>query len=224
MIEELLKTYPKEDVIKHLEEFLTRDRIERIDLALSKRIQNVEVAIESPYDIHNGLAVVRTAEALGVSHVNFINAIMKKGQGKNTTKGTLKWVHLERSPSIESFLEERDQVFIAGACADGEMSLDDLPIDQPICFLFGNEKEGLSKKAKAGCNALFHVPMYGMVESLNLSVACAITLYDYLKRKRKALSKEGDLPLEQLVVEKACFYIRSLGIEQASEILKRRFV
>jgi len=63
-----------------------------------------------------------------------------------------------------------------------------------------------------------------MVESLNLSVACAITLYDYLKRKRKALSKEGDLPLEQLVVEKACFYIRSLGIEQASEILKRRFV
>ena len=222
MIEELLNTYPHQEVIKHLKEFLTKERIERIDLALSKRIQDVEVAIESPYDIHNGLAVVRTAEALGLNRVHFINAVMKKGQGKNTTKGTLKWVHLERSPNIETFMRDKHKVFMAGASADGEITLEELPMDRPMCFLFGNEKEGLSKKAKERCNTLFRVPMYGMVESFNLSVACAMTLYDYLKRKRQTLSKDGNLSLEVYMEEKARFYIRSLGIEQANEILKRR--
>ncbi|MCB1072769.1 MAG: RNA methyltransferase [Chlamydiales bacterium] len=221
MISELLKVYPKEKIIETLVPFLTEERMETIDQVLTNRMSSVQIAIERPYDIHNGLAVVRTAEALGVSHIHFINAQMKKGQGKGTTKGTMKWVHLHRHPSLKEFHEATGDLLLAGASADGERSLQDLPLDRPICFLFGNEKEGISEEAKDGCDLLFHVPMFGMVESYNLSVAAAMTLYDYLKRKRETLQRSGDLNNQEMIEEKARFYVRSLGIEQSSEILKR---
>lgn len=221
MINELLKVYPNEKIIETLVPFLTEERIETIDEVLANRMSSVQIAIERPYDIHNGLAVVRTAEALGVSHIHFINAQMKKGQGKGTTKGTMKWVHLHRHPSLHEFHEGRGNHLLAGASADGEKSLEDLPFDRPICFLFGNEKEGISEEAKQRCDILFRVPMFGMVESYNLSVAAAMTLYDYLKRKRERLEKGGDLNPQEMIEEKARFYVRSLGIEQSSEILKR---
>ena len=224
MLTEILKSYPKKKVIEVLQEFLTEKRIQGIDKVLSKRIHGVQIGIEAPYDIHNGLAVVRTAEALGMGRVHFINAIMKKGQGKNTTKGTLKWVHLEKHASFEGFMKDKGDALLVGACADGSVYLEELPTDRPLCFLFGNEKEGLSKQAKKQCDLLFRVPMFGMVESFNLSVAAGITLYDYLKRKREEMGKEGDLTAEEFLEEKARFYVRSLGVEQSSEILKRRLL
>ncbi len=221
MVTEVLKAYPKREIVEVLQEFLTEKRIQGIDMVLSKRVHDVQIGIEAPYDIHNGLAVVRTAEALGMGHVHFINAIMKKGQGKNTTKGTLKWVHLESHVSFEGFMKDKGSFFLVGACADESVCLEELPTDRPLCFLFGNEKKGLSNQAKKHCDLLFRIPMFGMVESLNLSVAAGITLYDYLKRKRKEMGKDGDLTEEKLLEEKARFYVRSLGVEQSSEILKR---
>ncbi len=205
----------------HLRALLTKERIERIDQVLARRISAIEVALEAPYDVHNGLAVIRTAEALGAFQLHFINAQMKKGQGKNTTKGTLKWTQLTRHETLENFLAEKSNLLIVGACAEGSVPLEELPLDRPLCFLFGNEREGLSEEAKEKADLLFKVPMYGMVESLNLSVAAAITLYDFLKRKRVYLGREGDLTEEEIFREKARFYIRSLGIEQSKEILHR---
>lgn len=221
MIESILKEFPQEKIIEALLPFLTEERIETIETVLSQRICSAHVAIERPYDIHNGLAVVRTAEALGVNHVHFINAQMKKGQGKGTTKGTLKWTHLHKHPSLEEFLQKKGGRILAGAAAEGSVSLTEVPIDKPICFLFGNEKEGISEEAQKACDLLFHVPMFGMVESYNLSVAAAITLYDYVTRRRKEIGKEGELEGKELLEEKARYYVRSIGIEQSLEIIKR---
>lgn len=221
MIESILNEFSHHQIIEALLPFLTEERVETIETVLKRRISTAHVAIEKPYDIHNGLAVVRTAEALGVNHVHFINAQMKKGQGKGTTKGTLKWTHLYKHPSLSEFLGKNSEKLLVGAAAEGSASLSDVPIDKPICFLFGNEKEGLSKEAEKACDLLFHVPMFGMVESYNLSVAAAITLYDVVSRKRKELGKEGDLVGKELLEEKARYYVRSIGIEQALEIIKR---
>ncbi|MCB1110947.1 MAG: RNA methyltransferase [Chlamydiia bacterium] len=221
MIQEILKTYPSQKIIETLQPYLSEERIEGMNAVLSHRIHGVHVAIEAPYDIHNALAVVRTAEALGIGYVHFINAIMKKGQGKSTTKGTLKWVHLMRHETLGEFLQEKGDFLLAGACADASLTLEDLPTDRPLCFLFGNEKEGLTAEAQKACDLYFSVPMFGMVESLNLSVAAGISLYDYLKRKRQEMEKQGDLDPESLLNEKAHFYIRSLGIELSSRLLER---
>ena len=213
--------YPSRKVIKVLQPYLTEERVKGIDAVLSHRIHGVHVAIEAPYDIHNALAVVRTAEAFGIGHIHFINAMMKKGQGKNTTKGTLKWVHLMRHETLGGFLQEKGELLLVGASADASLTLEELPTDRPLCFLFGNEKEGLTAEAKKACDVRFSVPMFGMVESLNLSVAAGISLHDYLKRKRQEMKKLGDLDPESLLNEKAHFYIRSLGVELSSRLLEK---
>ncbi|WP_316356409.1 hypothetical protein [Candidatus Neptunichlamydia sp. REUL1] len=83
---------------------------------------------------------------------------------------------------------------------------------------------GVQVGIEAPYDLLFRVPMFGIVESLNLSVAAEITLYDYLKRKREEMGEDGDLSEEELLEEKARFYVRSLGLEQSIEILKRRLL
>lgn len=221
MLDVLIEKFSPQKIIPALHPFLTPQRIEGINHVLSQRMGSVHVGIEAPYDIHNGMAMIRTAEALGISHIHFINALMKKGQGKNTTKGTLKWTHLKRHDTFDQFLAAKGQFSLACAVADGEKTLEELPLDRPLCFLFGNEKEGLTEEALGAADFCFRIPMYGMVESLNVSVASAITLYDYLKRKRSFLGRAGDLTPEEIEVEKARFYIRSVGIEEASQILQR---
>lgn len=216
-----MQHYTPEYIIQTLKPYLSEKRMERIESVLSKRIRSVHVAIESPYDVHNGLAIVRTAEALGVSHMHFIQAEMKKGQGRATTRGTLKWTHLHSHETFSDFLENRGGFHLAGASVEGTMMLEELPVDRPLCLLFGNEHRGLSEEAKKRCDFLFSIPLYGMVESYNLSVSAAITLYDYLKRKRLALKQDGDLSEEEYLAEKAHYYVRSLGGETAQALLSK---
>lgn len=221
LIKLLFDTFTPDIVIETLTPFMTQARIERIEQVLSKRIHRVHIAVESPYDVHNGLAMVRTAEAMGVTHVHFVQALMKKGQGRGTTRGTLKWAHLKRHDTLEAFVQRQGEMLLAGACVDGQTSVEDLPVERPICFLFGNENTGLTDAAKNACDILYHVPMYGMVESYNLSVTAALTLYDFLKRKRHYMGCDGDLAPEEYLIEKAQYYIRSIGPEMARQILER---
>lgn len=221
MIESILQEFPQEKIIEALLPFLTDERIQTIERVLAQRITSVHVAIERPYDIHNGLAAIRTAEALGVNHFHFINAEMKKGQGKGTTRGTLKWIHLYKHPSLEEFLRKKGEMIVVGAALEGSIPLEEVPIHKPLCFLFGNEKEGISEEARKACGFLFHVPMFGMVESYNLSVAAALTLYETVRRKREKIGKKGELEGKELLEEKARYYVRSIGIEQSLEIIKR---
>ncbi|MCB1080387.1 MAG: hypothetical protein KDK69_01070, partial [Chlamydiia bacterium] len=123
--------------------------------------------------------------------------------------------------TFSDFLENRGGFHLAGASVEGTMMLEELPVDRPLCLLFGNEHRGLSEDAKKICDFLFSIPLYGMVESYNLSVSAAITLYDYLKRKRLALKQDGDFSEEEYLAEKAHYYVRSLGAETAQALLSK---
>ena len=224
MIEEMLKHYSKETVIQVLTPFLTPERIDTIDRVLSHRIGSVQIAVERPCDSHNAFAMIRTAEALGILNIHFINPEIQKRRGKRTTRGTIKWVHLHRHPSLQAFDRARGSFRLAGASLDGQADFDSLPLDHPLCFIFGNESEGLSEEAKKRCDFLFRLPMFGMVESYNLSVAAALTLYDFLKRKRMLLQKTGDLTSKEILQEKAHYYIRSVGIEASNKMLERSLI
>lgn len=102
----------------------------------------------------------------------------------------MKWTYLHRHPSLKEFHKARGDTLLAGAFADGKSSLETLPLDRPICFLFGNKKEGISDEAKKGCDLLFRVPMYGMVESYNL-ICCRCHHPLRLFKEKKGGSAEG---------------------------------
>lgn len=211
-------------IIEGLSPFLTEGRKKSIARVLSKRLNNLRIAIESPSDIHNAMAIVRSADAFGVQQVDLIAARYKKGRGKQTARGTLPWIDFKKHRTFKCFKAEiKSGGFkIAGAVIEGEFSIDTIPIDAPICLLLGNEHAGLSQEALAGCDFTYSIPMYGAVESLNLSVAGALSLYELSKKIRRELDREGNLSEEELLNWTARHYVRTVGKEKARLILARK--
>jgi len=215
-VEDLLKSHSSKTIIEVLAPFLTEERKTRIDHVLLRRVKNVQVALEAPADIHNALAVTRSGEALGLYQFHLIDAKLVKGQGKATMRGSSRWIHLHRHASVEEFQRKMEGFVLAGASLEGNLTLEELPQDRSLCLLFGNERKGLSQKAMDACDLLYRIPMVGMVESFNLSVSAAISLYSVLKGKT-----QGDLSLQDQLEEKARYYVRSIGIKVAQDILQR---
>jgi len=210
-------------VVEALSPHLTDRRKERIEQALRRRIGSVHVAVENPADVHNAIATVRTSEALGVNHLHIVGGGLKKGRGKGVLRGTDRWVHLLRHPSLALFLSsiKGGGRLLAGASPEGERELEALPVDVPLCLIFGNEMRGLSEEALAACDLTYRIPMQGLVESFNISVSCAISLYVHLKERRRLLGREGDLSEEELQSERAYCYLRAIGRGKALKIIER---
>jgi len=220
-VNELINEFGVELVINSLVPFMSNERIEKIDTVLDQRIGSIHVAVESPYDIHNAYAVVRSAESMGVNNVHIISSELKKSRGKKTSGGTSRWMNINKYLELDGFLStiNSSNIILAGASLEGSLPLCSIPIDKPICLVFGNEHRGLSPELMDHCKIKYHIPMFGMAESLNLSVSAGISLYDIITRKRQALKNKGDLSEMEKNHEKAKYLIRSLGIRSSTAIL-----
>jgi tRNA (guanosine-2'-O-)-methyltransferase len=216
----LLDRYGLSFIKTELSKYLTINRIEKIEKVLNKRIKSVQVAFESPVDIHNAMASFRTIEAFGLMKTYVIDAKFKKSKGKKTTQGAHQWLDISYYNNIEEFLKI-NKYLLVGASLNGLIPLEDLPVDKNICLIFGNEKSGLSLKAQKNCDHLYKIPIHGMSGSYNLSVSCAISLYEVLNRKRKNQLENQELNNSELEFEKAWYYFLSLGCDLSEKILKR---
>ncbi|MEM9242539.1 MAG: RNA methyltransferase [Pseudomonadota bacterium] len=233
IIEKLIQNNAVNQAINVFGEYLTEARRQRIESILPYRMSSVHVAVESPSDPHNAAAIVRSCEALGAMSIHAISPEDKSLHAKGTTQGAFYWVntyhhqtsqqffdYLRDKPSPHDYEMNRDNIIIAGACIDGEISLEALPVDRPICLLFGNEKRGLSAQARQQCDVCYHIPMYGVSESLNLSVSAAISLYSILGRKRQHLQQNGDCSDRQKDRLRLQYYIHSLDDRLVKNLLK----
>ena len=190
--------------------WLTEERRDKIELLLRGRLDSVRVAVERPEDPYNAAAIVRTAEALGALHVHVVTEHETALHARKTTQGSFNWLHTHHHAQLSELLKTlRGQgVRLCGALMAGSHTLEELPVDAPLCVLFGNEKTGLSAEALAACELTFRIPMYGMSESLNLSVSASLALYSLTNRRRSFLGSDGDLTGERLMRERARYYAR----------------
>jgi tRNA (guanosine-2'-O-)-methyltransferase len=185
------------------------ERRAKIEQVLAGRLDSLHIAVENPSDPYNAAAIVRTAEAFGALHVHVVASREDALHARKTTQGSFNWLHTYHHASLDGLLAlQRSGVRLCGAMMDGALTLEELPIERPLCLLFGNEGVGLSAEARAACELTFRVPMFGMSESLNLSVSAALALYEVARRKRAALGGPGDLTGERLMRERARYYAR----------------
>lgn len=209
-------------LIQTLSSFISTERQKKIDIVLSQRLSGIDLAIESPYDIHNVFAAIRSSEALGVSKTHLINFDGKHKSGKNaTTSGTHRWIHMHKHEKTQDFLRyaKNHNYLVAGASLDASITVTELPVDKNIIIVFGNEQLGLSEEAKNGADILFYLPMFGMAQSYNLSVSCALALNELTLKKRQYLKRLGNLSEQDKLLEKAWFYFKTLGITHSNAIL-----
>jgi tRNA (guanosine-2'-O-)-methyltransferase len=197
-------------VVEALAPWIKPERIERIERVLSARMDGVHVAVERPADPYNAAAIVRTSEALGALHMHVVAAPEDTLHRRKTTQGAFRWLHTYHHSELRGLLARlrTDGVRLCGALMAGTHTHDQLPIEGPLCLLFGNEGTGLSEAALAACDLTFRIPMYGMSESLNLSVSAALALQSVVSRRRAWLGQLGDMRDDRLLLERARLYAR----------------
>lgn len=158
---------------------VTERRLQRMREVAAKRTRFVTLLLDDVHDPHNLAAVLRSADAFGIADVHAIEQTSRIRISRHVARGAERWVHLYRYASakvaIEALRQQGYQIWVAAGEARAAR-LQDWPGTQPTVFVFGNEHSGVCPQLRALADQCFAVPMVGMVESLNISVACAVTL------------------------------------------------
>lgn len=170
----------------------TSRRQERIRSVLARRQPDLSVVLEDVHDPHNASAVLRSCDGVGVLDVHLVyvhEEPPRNAFARTTSASAAKWMRLHYHDSIDACYEalRRDGFRIyATALGRESVNLYDLDLTRPSALVFGNEMRGVSEAAIARADATVFIPMQGMVESLNISVACAVSLYEAMRQRRAA--------------------------------------
>jgi tRNA (guanosine-2'-O-)-methyltransferase len=198
--------YPPETIIAAIEPITFPERIARIERAVASRIGSVVVVVDSLSDPHNAAAILRTCDGFGVHEVHAIERDAHVMITTRVTKGCEKWMDLRRHGSAEECAAELKgrgySLFVADMRAT--RVLDEIATMPKVALAFGNEHEGISPELRAVADGSFAIPMRGMVESFNVSVAAAITLGAVTRDRR------GDLGANDALALKARFLMESV--------------
>jgi tRNA (guanosine-2'-O-)-methyltransferase len=157
---------------------------------LRRRQPDLTVVLENVHDPHNVSAVLRSCDAVGIAKVHLVYSdedLPSKSLARTTSASATKWVTVERHATIEECYEEiRGFGMHILVTAFGESSKDlyEMDFTSPTALVFGNEHRGCSESAIGGADGKITIPMMGMVQSLNISTACAVVLYEAMRQRR----------------------------------------
>ncbi len=161
-------------------------RFKRIKHVLNRRMSNLTILIEEVEKPHNLSAILRTCDAVGVLEAHAISKESAIPTFNSTAQGSQKWVKLKKHESIElaiGYLKEQGFI-LYGTSLNASAKDYRLPdYRQPTAFLMGAEKWGLSDSALKSVDESIFIPMRGMVQSLNVSVASATLLFEALRQR-----------------------------------------
>ena len=167
---------------------MTPERLARINNMLDQRQPDLTVCMEGVHKNHNLAAVVRTADAIGISDVHAVwkNETMRVSGG--SAAGSQNWVDVHNYSSTEDaigVLKSQGMQVLVTNLSDTAIDFRDVDYTKPTAIVLGQEKFGATETALKMADQDIVIPMVGMVQSLNVSVANAVVLYE-AQRQRKA--------------------------------------
>jgi tRNA (guanosine-2'-O-)-methyltransferase len=173
---------------------MTPEREALIRKVASRRQPTLTIILENVHDMHNIGAVMRSCDSVGICEIFILQTqqnlhFSQLVLGKKTSAGTRKWVDVHYYQDVEACFQHVRKKYdrIWSTHLSGESaSLYDLDLTEPVALLFGNEQTGLTAETLAHSDGNFIIPQAGMARSLNISVACAVSLYEaYRQRNQK---------------------------------------
>jgi tRNA (guanosine-2'-O-)-methyltransferase len=208
-------------VCAELGPLLLDERRTRIDAAAASRLVGLRVVIENLHDPHNGAAVLRSAEAFGVQRVEVIETAEPFRFSSTVTQGCEKWLDVVRHKTLAAAVASLRAAgcLLYAAVPGAAVALDDLDFSRPAAVMVGNEHDGLTAEAIAAADVRFGIPMHGLTQSLNLSVATALIVERASTLRRQALGAPSDLTEGAILALRARFYAAS--VRGADVILAR---
>lgn len=178
---------------------VSRSRFSRVVEVLNARQPDLTVVLDGVHKPHNLSAIVRTCDAVGVLDVHAVQRDGVKLPVLNgTAQGSGRWVRVQRHPSFaeaHGLLKQQGYQTLAAHLSDQAVDFRSIDFTQPTAVILGAEKFGVDERTADLVDRHIIIPMHGMVESLNVSVANALILYEaQTQRERAAMYDASRLP------------------------------
>jgi tRNA (guanosine-2'-O-)-methyltransferase len=170
---------------------MTPEREERIIKVLDRRQGDITVVLENVFDPHNISAVMRTCDAVGVQEVYVLNTRIPRHKkwGAKSSSSAAGWLTIHQfTDAAACFAQLRDKYdrIYTTHLDSAAVNLYDIDLTQRVALVFGNEHAGVSEEIRTLADGNFIIPQVGIIKSLNISVACAVSLYEAFRQKSNA--------------------------------------
>jgi tRNA (guanosine-2'-O-)-methyltransferase len=182
---------------------LSEKRTNKIISVIKSRQKSLHVVLENIHDPHNVSAIFRTCDSVGVGKVSLVYNVEPFPKiGKKSSASAYKWVEKEKYKNVKDCfdaLKKNGYKILVSSISSDSKSIYDLDFTQKTAIVFGNEHRGVSEEAEDLADDKFIIPMFGMVQSLNVSVAAAICLYEALRQRTiKGMYDKSEFSEEEL--------------------------
>jgi tRNA (guanosine-2'-O-)-methyltransferase len=180
---------------------MTPERRNKLESVAGKRQDDLAVVLENVQDPHNISAVMRTCDAVGVQDIYVLNTRIPRHKkfGPRSSSSAAKWLTVHQFTDVaecfEALRKKYTRILTTHLATDAVNLYDINFATSPIALVFGNEHSGVSEDIRALADGNFIIPQVGIIRSLNISVACAVSLYEAYRQKNIAGHYEkGKLP------------------------------
>jgi tRNA (guanosine-2'-O-)-methyltransferase len=183
---------------------MTPEREERLTGVLNKRQKGLTVILENVFDPHNVSAVLRTCDAVGIQEVFVLNTKIPRHKkwGFKSSSSATKWLTIHQFTNAdECFKNVRNNysTILATHLSTDAVNMHHINFTQSIALIFGNEHSGVTEETLAKADGNFIIPQVGIIKSLNISVACAVTVYEAMRQRSAAgMYNQPSLPQAQI--------------------------
>jgi tRNA (guanosine-2'-O-)-methyltransferase len=165
----------------------TERRLQKLEEVLSHRQPDLTVVMENIHDPHNVSAILRSCDAAGIMQVQLIYSNSKFPDiGKKSSASAHKWVDRRRFQDVKECydtLHKEGYMIVATHLTKTAKSIYDFDLTAKVAFVVGNEHFGVSEEAAQLADGSIWIPMFGMIQSLNVSVATAVVLYEAVRQR-----------------------------------------
>jgi tRNA (guanosine-2'-O-)-methyltransferase len=169
---------------------MTEQRFNRLTSVINHRQPDLTIVLENVFDPHNISAVMRTCDAVGIQDVYILNNRIPphKKWGNKSSSTASQWLTIHQFTDIEKCFEEvrrKYQNVYASHLGENSVDVYEMNFTESVALIFGNETFGVSDEIRKYADGDFIIPQVGIIKSLNISVACAVTLYEAFRQKNQ---------------------------------------
>ncbi|BAJ04051.1 tRNA (guanosine(18)-2'-O)-methyltransferase TrmH [Shewanella violacea] len=177
---------------------MSPERLARINEMLDNRQPDLTLCLDRVHKTNNIAAVIRTADAVGIHQVHAVWPDIEMRVSGNTASGSQQWVktikHYHMDDAVQAFRAQDMQILATNFSADA-VDFREIDYTRPTVIILGNEHDGVSPEGIAAADQHIIIPMIGMVQSLNVSVASALIMYE-AQRQRQVAGMYGTRKLD----------------------------
>ncbi|HCL04589.1 MAG TPA: RNA methyltransferase [Chitinophagaceae bacterium] len=170
---------------------MTPERQEKLLRVLQNRQPDLAVVMENVHDPHNVSAVMRTCDAVGIQDIYILNTKIPRHEkfGAKSSSSAAKWLTVHQYEDAQLCFQELRKHYrkiLTTHLSSDAVSLYDIDFTDSVALVFGNEHAGVSDEIRALADGNFIIPQMGIIQSLNISVACAVSIYEASRQKKIA--------------------------------------